>query len=114
MKSKRLSKILEIIEQNNVETQEELLDKLNESGFVVTQATISRDINELRLTKVMTSEGKYKYARYVNQNDSTPAFNYRSILSESIIRVDRAVNIIVIKTYPGMAQGVAAAIDDGI
>ena len=96
MKGKRQEKILEIIRTNDIETQEELTKKLSEAGFSSTQGTISRDIRELKLTKVTGANGKQKYA---------------PILSEGILHMDNAENILVIKTVPGMAMACAAAID---
>ncbi|MCG8502642.1 MAG: arginine repressor [Firmicutes bacterium] len=110
MKYERHSKILEIIERYVVETQEELAEKLKEGGFDVTQATVSRDIKELRLTKVLTENGKYKYAS-INGNNASTAGKLRTIFSESIVHIDYAVNIIVIKTLAGMAQAAASTID---
>lgn len=110
MKSNRQGKILEIIEKYSVETQEELIARLSEAGFDVTQATISRDIRELKLTKVMSGDGKYKYV--LNKNDKSSVIpNYKTTLSSSIISIESAQNLIVIKTYPGMAQAVAAILD---
>lgn len=109
MKTRRHSKILEIIERYDVETQEELIERLKQVGFEVTQATISRDIRELKLSKVMTAKGSYKYLLPVRNEATTPRFN--SALTESITKVDCASNIIVLKTYPGMAQAVATGID---
>lgn len=110
MKSNRQSKILDIIEKYDVETQEELIARLKDSGYDVTQATISRDIRELKLTKVLSAEGKYKYVLHKNSKHSTIP-NYKSTLSASIISVEYAQNLIVIKTYPGMAQAIAAVLD---
>ena len=109
MKTRRHGKILEIIDRYDVETQEELIDRLRQSGFDVTQATVSRDIRELKLSKVMTAKGSYKYLQPVRNEVSAPRFN--SALTESIIKVDCSANIIVLKTYPGMAQAVATGID---
>ncbi len=110
MKTKRHNKILEIIENSDIETQEELIFALKDSGYDVTQATVSRDIRELKLTKVMSSEGKYKYV--LHKNNSTASMpHYSSTISASIKSVDYSLNIIVVKTYPGMAQAIAAVID---
>ncbi len=111
MKSNRHGKILEIIENYDVETQEELIFRLKEAGFDVTQATISRDIRELKLTKVLTSDGKYKYILHkASKHTDVPA--YKSSLSASIISIEYAQNLIVVKTYPGMAQAIAAVLDN--
>ena len=110
MKSNRHGKILEIIEKYYVETQEDLIARLSNAGFDVTQATISRDIRELKLTKIPTGDGKYKYTlNKPIKNASVP--DYKSTLSSSIISVEYSQNIIVIKTYPGMAQAIAAILD---
>jgi len=110
MKYNRHAKIIEIIENNVVETQEELAEKLKESGFDVTQATVSRDIKELRLIKVLDENGRYKYAT-IYSPDSNISTKLRTIFSESVTKIDFAGNIIVIKTLSGMAQAAAAAID---
>ncbi|MBQ8474763.1 MAG: arginine repressor [Clostridia bacterium] len=110
MKSIRHGKILEIIENRDVETQEDLIAILKENGFDVTQATVSRDIRELNLTKIMTGAGQYKYVlNKPAKNNEFPA--YRSSISASILSVDYAGNIVVIKTYPGLAQALAAVLD---
>ena len=110
MKVKRHNKIMEIIGSCHIETQEELIDKLREAGFDVTQATISRDIRELKLAKVMCETGSYKYVLPKSgENDGRHV--YSKALSGSIKSVDCALNDIVIKTYPGLANAVAAAID---
>ena len=110
MKSKRHSAILEIIERSNVETQEDLIDNLRREGFNVTQATVSRDIRELRLTKIMGDGGKYKYV-LPGRKDSSGHYVYSEALAASVISVDCAMNLVIIRTYPGMAQAVAAGID---
>ena len=110
MKSARHNLILEIIETMDIETQEELIDQLRAAGFDVTQATISRDIRELKLAKVMSETGEYKYILPKSgENDGRHV--YSKALSGSIKSVDCALNDIVIKTYPGLADAVAAAID---
>ncbi len=111
MKSKRQSAILAIIEKYDVETQEELIDSLRREGFNVTQATISRDIRELKLTKVTGENGKYKYVLPGTKNTTAGQHIYSNTVASSIISVEYAMNIIVVKTYPGMAQAVAAGID---
>jgi len=110
MKIKRQNKILEIIEHSCVETQEELIAKLKENGFEVTQATISRDIRELKLVKSMTENGSYKYI-LPNMDVQESRFIYSNALTNSVRSVDHAQNIVVVKTYPGIAQAVGAAID---
>ena len=109
MKIARQSKIIELIHRYNIETQEELSDLLKEAGFKVTQATISRDIRDLRLTKI-TENGKPKY-KVLNQVDNDLTQKYIETLRNGFIFMDIAQNIIVIKTFSGMAMAVAAAID---
>lgn len=110
MKYNRHAKILEIIEQNIINTQEELAEKLKAAGMDVTQATVSRDIKELRLVKVLTEDGYYRYAP-ITQTDSILSNKLLTIFSESFISSDYANNIAVVKTLPGMAQAAASAID---
>lgn len=110
MKNRRQDKILELIEQYDIETQDNLIERLQAAGFVVTQATISRDIRELKLSKVMTGRGTYKYIR-PPMKDTTGAPRFNSALIESITHVDHAGNIVVIKTCSGMANAVATGID---
>ena len=110
MKYSRQSKILELTEQYEIETQEELAEKLKEAGFEVTQATVSRDIKELRLIKVMTGNGKSKYST-MNSKDSPISEKLMSIFNHSFVSSDYANNIVVIKTLPGMAQAAASAVD---
>lgn len=110
MKQNRHERILEIIASCDIETQDDLLEKLKIDGFDVTQATISRDIKQLQLVKIATEDGHYKYA--ISQHSGTKtAMKFRTILKETIIRVDYGENIVVLKTYSGMAQAAAAAID---
>ena len=109
MKKARQSKIIELIKTQNIETQDELISRLCEHGFNVTQATISRDIRELRLTKVSGTGGVYKYV--LPSDDKKTASKFNSTLTESITHVDCALNQIVLKTYPGMAGAVAVGID---
>ena len=110
MKTQRQDKILEIIGKYDIETQDDLIDRLQREGFAVTQATVSRDIRELKLSKVLTGRGTYRYVRGDNKSvDVNVKFN--NALVESIQRVDYAGNIIVLKTYPGLASAVATGID---
>ena len=111
MKQKRHSAILDIISKNTVETQEQLIDKLREQGFNVTQATVSRDIRELRLTKVSCGLGVYKYV-VSGQENLTTSVKYLNILRETVNGADHVGNIVVVKTYSGMAQAAAAALDN--
>ena len=110
MKVKRHNKILEIIENNNIETQEELIAKLRLAGYDVTQATVSRDIRELKLLKQMSDMGTYKYV-VPKSHASENQHIYSRAISNSIKSVASSYNDIVIKTYPGMAQAVAAGVD---
>lgn len=110
MKIARHSKIIELINRYDIETQEELASKLNEEGFEVTQATVSRDIRELKLTKLAMDGGKQKYIILQNQ-DSQINDKYLRVLKEGYLSVDRAENILVVKTVSGMAMAVAAALD---
>lgn len=110
MKIKRHNEIVKIISSYNIETQDDLIKRLNSSGFNVTQATVSRDIRELKLTKVPTGDNSYKYA--LPSHDSHKYITkYQYIVRETIISVDCACNMIVLKTLSGMAQAAAAAID---
>ena len=111
MKSGRQSKIIELIEKNEVETQEELASLLNAAGFKVTQATISRDIRELKLTKVTGENGGQKYALIKNHAGSHVTDKYIRVLCDGLVSMDMAQNILVIKTVSGMAMAVAAALD---
>jgi transcriptional regulator of arginine metabolism len=110
MKNKRQNKIMEIVETYDVETQEELIEKLTEAGFNVTQATISRDIRELKLIKVMSEYGGYKYTLPSSERGEGRHI-YASAVTESVRSVEYAGNIVVVKTYPGMANAVAEGID---
>lgn len=111
MKRKRKAKILEIINNFEIETQEELQSKLRDSGFEVTQATISRDIRELRLVKEQSESGRYIYsAGKKNYNDGM-AGRFISIFSDSIISVDYALNTVCVKCFSGTANAACAAID---
>ena len=111
MKSQRQAKIIEIISNANVETQEQLLQALTDQGFHSTQATISRDIKELRIVKELTSLGTYRYC--VPEKDAPPALSDRlnTIFRECMISVDYAENLVVIHTLPGMANAAASALD---
>ncbi len=110
MKNTRHTRILEIISENVIETQDDLIARLRDSGYAVTQATISRDIKQLGLVKTATKNGGYKYT--VAKNDSTGNENkLKNIMRETITGAQCAENIVVIKTYSGMANAAAAAID---
>lgn len=111
MKEKRQNKIKEIIELKDIETQDELLAELAKAGFSTTQATISRDIRELKLTKISDGNGKQKYA--IIQNADTDVMKkYHQVLSAGVLNMDYAENMIVIHTVSGMAMAVAAALDN--
>lgn len=110
MKVKRHAKIVEIISNQRVETQEELADLLNEEGFKVTQATVSRDIRDLKLTKVPTEDGRQRYA-VIQGGQSEMSSKYIRILQDGFVSMDMAQNILVVKTVAGMAMAVAAAMD---
>jgi transcriptional regulator of arginine metabolism len=110
MKSQRQSKIIELISAQDIETQEQLLAALEGAGFHSTQATISRDIKELRIVKELSPAGSYRYT--VQQNDSANLFSrLNNIFRESVIKVDFAQNIVVVKTLPGLANGACSAVD---
>ena len=111
MKVKRHNKILEIIENYNIETQEELIAKLKLAGFDVTQATVSRDIRELRLVKELGANGKHKYVSPSEGGVMNYAERLRTIFRESVTSLACAQNIVVIKTLPGMANAACSAID---
>ncbi|MEG2038934.1 MAG: arginine repressor [Oscillospiraceae bacterium] len=111
MKSKRHAKILELITQKPIDTQEELLTQLNIAGFTVTQATVSRDIKELRLVKKLSSEGQYRYATAHSDDKYNISFKFHAIFTESVNSVDLAQNIVVVKCYTGMANAACAAMD---
>ena len=110
MKGTRQSKILDIIGKQQIETQEDLILKLREEGYDVTQATVSRDIRELKLIKTLTDNGSYRYS--VPTSDAHQSQHiYSTALANSLKSVEYAQNIIVVKTYPGIGQAVGAAID---
>ena len=111
MKGLRQAKIIEIISNKNVETQEQLLAELQAAGFHGTQATISRDIKELRIVKELTSLGSYRYTTSSNELNSTFSARLNTIFRECVVSFDYAQNIIVIRTLPGLANAAASAID---
>jgi len=110
VKNNRHKKILELIEKFDIDTQDELCKRLEEAGFSVTQATVSRDINNLHLYKKNLGNGRQKYAIDVD-NDHELDEKYRRVLTDGFVSIDMAQNILVIKTVSGMAMAVAAAID---
>ena len=110
MKSQRQAKIMEIISNRNVETQEQLLQELQSAGFHSTQATISRDIKELRIIKELTSFGTYRYTTSSGETAGTFSSKLNTIFRECITSYDYAQNMIVIRTLPGLASAAASAI----
>ena len=112
MKNDRQSMILEIISQENIETQEQLLSRLQERGITSTQATISRDIKQMHLFKEPVGHGVYKYAVSGNRTKLNFAEKLRTIFRESITSIDSAQNIVVIKTMPGLASAACSALDN--
>ena len=112
MKNNRQAMILEIIAQENIETQEQLLTRLQARGFRCTQATISRDIKQLHLMKEPMGQGVYKYAVSGNRTTLNVAAKLRTIFRECIVSIDYAQNIVVVKTMPGLANGACSALDN--
>ena len=112
MKNDRQAMILEIISQENIETQEQLLSRLQERGVSSTQATISRDIKQMHLIKEPVGHGVYKYAVSGNRTKLNFAEKLRTIFRESITSIDSAQNIVVIKTMPGLASAACSALDN--
>ena len=110
MKLKRHEKIIELVNKYEIETQEELASLLNQAGFRVTQATISRDIKGLRLVKTLGSDGKYRYVS-ASRSSTDIRTNFSNLFSTSVNSIDIAQNLVVIKTLSGMAQAVCAALD---
>ena len=111
MKGNRQKKILEIINHYHIETQDDLIDRLLVEGFSVTQATVSRDIRELQLSKVLTSKGSYRYVA-PKKEEMVTGMKINAALVDSILSVDYAQNLVVVRTFPGLAQAVAAGIDN--
>lgn len=111
MKSQRQAKIMEIISTRNVETQEQLLAALQQEGFHATQATISRDIKELRIVKELSSLGTYRYTTSANEISGSFSSRLNTIFKECVVSFDYAQNIIVIRTLPGLASAAGSAID---
>ena len=110
MKQKRQLRIIELVNHNAIETQEELALRLREEGFAVTQATVSRDIRELNLTKMPCGSGRQKYT-FISENSNGASDKYVRILHDGLISMEPAGNLLVLKTVSGMAMAVAAAID---
>ena len=111
MKSQRQAKILEIIANHNIETQEQLLVALQKEGFRGTQATISRDIKELRIVKELTSLGTYRYTTSSSELSGSFSARMNTIFRDCVVGYDYAQNIIVIRTLPGLASAAGSAID---
>ena len=111
MKFQRQAAIIDLITNHEIDTQEELTARLREMGFNSTQATISRDIKELRLIKIASSNGGYKYSVAENEQDSGFVPRVRNIFRECVIKVDVAQNLVVIRTITGMANAAAFALD---
>ena len=111
MKNDRQIRILEIIEREPIDTQEQLQQRLLEQGISCTQATISRDIKQLHLIKEPIGQGKYRYAVSIQRNKLNVADKLRTIFRESIVSVDYAQNLVVVKTMSGLANAAAAALD---
>lgn len=111
MKRNRQEKMLELISRYEIDTQDELIARLRDCGFEVTQATVSRDIRELKISKMMTGKGSYRYV-LPKQTASGAGQKFSTALIDSIVSVESACNIVVIKTYPGLANAVAVGIDN--
>ena len=110
MKSERQNRILELITKYEIDTQEDMMERLRAEGYVVTQATVSRDMKELKLTKALTARGNYRYCANTGRSGGGNV-KLNSLMVDSITTVDYSMNNVVIKTYPGMAQAVASAVD---
>jgi transcriptional regulator of arginine metabolism len=111
MKSERQARILELISKFEIETQDDMMNRLRDEGFAVTQATVSRDLRELQLTKSLTARGTYRYSVNSVKNSMRNNSKLSSAMADSITHVVYSMNNVVIKTYPGMAQAVASGID---
>ena len=112
MKNVRQSEILNIVRTRDIDTQEQLLEELRARGFTTTQATISRDIKELRLVKELTGSGGYRYALSERKTASTSDTRLRNIFKEGVISVNVAQNIVVVRTMPGLASAACSALDN--
>ncbi len=111
MKFQRQAKILDLIEHYEIETQEELSARLRELGYDTTQATVSRDIKELRLVKTLSSTGRYYYTTSGKEGETSFSGRLRNIFRECVTSIDSAQNMVVIKTLPGLGSAAAMAID---
>ena len=110
MKRLRQEKLLELISKYEIDTQDELIDRLRENGFEVTQATISRDIRELKISKMTTGKGTYRYV-LPKQTNTASNLKFNSALIDALINIDYACNIVVLKTHAGLANALAVGID---
>ena len=110
MKVKRQAKILEIIQTQSIETQDDLIAALQEAGFSATQATVSRDIKELRLIKIADSNGRYCYATMKTTNEQVP-MKFLSVFQEAVQKIDYAANLVVVQCLSGMAHAACAVMD---
>lgn len=111
MKTKRQAKILEIVSSRDVETQEQLLQELQDAGFYCTQATVSRDIRELRIVKELTGAGTYRYTTSTREVRGTFSSRLNTIFRECVTGFDYAQNLVVIHTLPGLASAAGSAVD---
>ena len=111
MKKHRQEKMLELISRYEIDTQDELIERLRDHGYEVTQATVSRDIRELKIAKMTTGNGTYRYVLPKQQSDAATGMRFSNTLIDSIVSVDHACNIVVLKAYAGLAQAVAVGID---
>ena len=111
MKKHRHEKMLELISRYEIETQDELIERLRENGYDVTQATVSRDIRELKIAKMTTGKGTYRYV-LPKQVEHGAGIKFSAALIDSITSVEAAQNLVVIKTFPGLAAAVASGIDN--
>ncbi len=110
MKTERQNRILELVAKYEIETQEEMMERLRAEGYMVTQATVSRDLKELKLSKALTARGTYRYCLSAGRTH-TGNMRLNNAMADSILHVDYSMNNVVIKTYPGLAQAVASAVD---
>ena len=111
MKGRRQEEILQIIAEQDIETQDQLLAALRERGIQSTQATISRDIKELRLVKELTGQGTYRYTQSDRRTSAGTDIRLRNIFKEGVVSVDVAQNIVVVRTMPGLASAACSALD---
>ena len=107
---KRQAKIIELVKNNDIETQEELTLMLHKAGFVITQATVSRDIRELKLTKIPCGEGRQKYSIHISEEEQI-YLRLKRVFREGVISIDYAGNMVVVKTIEGLAMAVGASVD---